>query len=120
MSGGGAPETPFLRLDRVRLERNIARMEARCRALGVAHRPHLKTAKSADVAARIPAATRHGATVSTVREAEHFAAHGVRDLLYAVGIEPSKLARLAALVDGGTRLWLPPRVTGMDWRPAVA
>ena len=106
MSGGGAPETPFLRLDRVRLERNIARMEARCRALGVAHRPHLKTAKSADVAARIPAATRHGATVSTVREAEHFAAHGVRDLLYAVGIEPSKLARLAALVDGGTRLWL--------------
>ncbi len=42
--------TPRLILDADRLERNAARMRARCDALGVTLRPHLKTAKSADVA----------------------------------------------------------------------
>ena len=43
-------ETPRLILDLDRLERNCAAMRARCEALGVALRAHLKTAKSVDVA----------------------------------------------------------------------
>ena len=44
------------------------------------------------------------ATVSTLREAEQFAAGGVRDLLYAVGIGPDKLPRVLALRAAGVDL----------------
>jgi D-serine deaminase-like pyridoxal phosphate-dependent protein len=44
------------------------------------------------------------ATVSTLREAEQFAAAGVRDLLYAVGIGPDKLPRVLALREAGVDL----------------
>lgn len=97
--------TPSLLLDRDVLAANLDRMAARATALGVALRPHLKTAKSADVAAL--AATRgpvNGFTVSTLKEAEYFFAHGHRDLLYAVTIEPGKFARAAALIRAGARL----------------
>ena len=43
-------ETPRLLLDGERLARNCTVMRERCRALGVALRPHLKTAKSVEVA----------------------------------------------------------------------
>jgi D-serine deaminase-like pyridoxal phosphate-dependent protein len=45
-------------------------------------------------------------TVSTLLEAEHFAAHGVKDILYAVCIAPNKLDHVAALQDQGVRLTL--------------
>ncbi|MGQ0836023.1 MAG: DSD1 family PLP-dependent enzyme, partial [Gammaproteobacteria bacterium] len=42
--------TPALVLDRDKLDRNIERLSQRMAAHGVALRPHLKTAKSIDVA----------------------------------------------------------------------
>ena len=42
--------TPCLVLDADRMERNIARLRQRLDGLGVALRPHLKTAKSVEVA----------------------------------------------------------------------
>ena len=42
--------TPCLILDRTRLEENVRRMAGRMSDLGVNLRPHMKTAKSADVA----------------------------------------------------------------------
>ena len=56
--------TPRLVLDADRVERNAARMRVRCGELGVTLRPHVKTAKSTDVA-RIAA---DGATFSTPRQ----------------------------------------------------
>jgi D-serine deaminase-like pyridoxal phosphate-dependent protein len=44
------------------------------------------------------------ATVSTLREAEVFAAEGVRDILYAVGIAPQKLARVLEIRAAGCEL----------------
>ena len=86
-------DTPRLILDAARLERNAGRMRARCTDLGVMLRPHLKTAKSADVA-RIAAGGEQGPiTVSTLAEAEYFAAAGWRDILYSTAIAPAKLAR---------------------------
>ena len=35
--------------------------------------------------------------VSTLQEAEQFAAAGITDLLYAVGVSPAKLDRVLAL-----------------------
>lgn len=90
-------ETPCLLLDADRLTANVATMRARLDRLGVTLRPHLKTAKSLDVA-RIAMASPSGpATVSTLREAEYFAEGGVRDLIYAVGIAPQKLDRVGAI-----------------------
>ena len=99
-------QTPALIVDRSRMDTNIQRTEDRCAALGVRYRPHLKTAKSIDVSRLIPSATSHGITVSTVKEAEYFASHGVSDILYAVGVTPDKLGRIAAIVEGGTTVRL--------------
>ncbi|MEO8061022.1 MAG: DSD1 family PLP-dependent enzyme, partial [Burkholderiales bacterium] len=83
--------TPCLVLDAERMERNIARLKARLDRLGVTLRPHLKTSKSVDVARRVMTSPSGPATVSTLLEAEQFAAAGVHDIVYAVGITPSKL-----------------------------
>lgn len=96
--------TPCLILDAGRMERNVARLKARLDRLGVTLRPHLKTCKSVEVAQRVMASPSGPATVSTLLEAEQFAAAGVRDIVYAVGIAPSKLAQVQALRAGGTDL----------------
>jgi len=93
----GELATPCLILDADRMERNIARLRARLDGLGVSLRPHLKTAKSVDVARRVMTSPAGPATVSTLREAEQFVAAGVRDIIYAVGIAPSKLPQVLAL-----------------------
>ena len=98
--GLDALETPCLLLDSDRLKANVAAMRAQLDGLGVVLRPHLKTAKSRDVA-RIAMASEAGpATVSTLREAEHFAEGGVRDMIYAVGIAPQKLDRVGRIRQG--------------------
>ncbi|WP_082579837.1 DSD1 family PLP-dependent enzyme [Pelomonas sp. Root1444] len=79
------------------MERNVARLKARLDGLGVTLRPHLKTCKSVDVARRVMTSPAGPATVSTLREAEQFAAAGVRDILYAVGVAPAKLPQVLAL-----------------------
>ncbi|NPC57692.1 alanine racemase [Caenimonas soli] len=79
------------------MERNIARLRTRLDGLGVALRPHLKTAKSVDVARRVMTSPAGPATVSTLREAEQFVTAGVRDIIYAVGIVPAKLPQVLAL-----------------------
>ncbi len=94
-------ETPALILDRSRLERNIARMSGHLSQLGVGLRPHVKTAKSIDVLRRVLAGQPGGITVSTLKEAEYFFSHGVRDMLYAVAIAPNKIAHVAALRERG-------------------
>ena len=96
--------TPALVLERPTVERNVARMKKRASDLGVALRPHLKTVKSIEVARR--AVDKAGATVSTLREAEYFASHGVRDLVWAVCATPDKLDRAAQLVEQGITLTL--------------
>ncbi|MCG5486105.1 MAG: DSD1 family PLP-dependent enzyme [Sinorhizobium meliloti] len=96
--------TPCLILDADRMDRNIARLGSRLSRLGVSLRPHLKTAKSIDVARRVMKSPKGPATVSTLKEAELFAAAGVRDMIYAVGIAPAKLARVVELRAQGADL----------------
>ncbi len=98
--------TPCLLLDRAKLARNIEIMAAAVGRHGVALRPHMKTAKSVDVARLATARQSGGITVSTLAEAEYFAREGFRDILYAVGIVPAKLDRAAALRRAGANLTL--------------
>jgi D-serine deaminase-like pyridoxal phosphate-dependent protein len=97
-------ETPALVLDRSKLDRNLERMSAHIRGLGGMLRPHVKTAKSIDVVRRALRDTPGGITVSTLKEAEYFLAHGIRDIVYAVGIAPAKFAHVFSLLRSGADL----------------
>jgi D-serine deaminase-like pyridoxal phosphate-dependent protein len=94
-------KTPALLLEKPKLLANLARMAERARALGVALRPHMKTAKSADVAKLALAQGARGIAVSTLAEASYFLGHGVRNVLYAVGLAPAKLDEIADLAARG-------------------
>lgn len=98
--------TPYLVLDRAKLARNVRRMADAVRQNGVALRPHLKTTKSIDVARLALDGQPGGIAVSTLKEAEYFASHGVRDVQYAVSIVPGKLERVAAIQNTGARITL--------------
>jgi D-serine deaminase-like pyridoxal phosphate-dependent protein len=96
--------TPSLILDEGRMLRNVDRLRRHLDPLGVTIRPHLKTVKSVEAAQRVLSGGNGPATVSTLKEAEVFAAAGVQDILYAVGIAPQKLPRVLALRATGCDL----------------
>jgi D-serine deaminase-like pyridoxal phosphate-dependent protein len=109
LAAGAAPSletlpTPALVLDRDRLDRNIERLATRTAAHGVTLRPHLKSAKSIDVAKRLFPDQPGPITVSTLAEAEYFASHGFRDITYAVGLSPDKAERALSLRATGVEL----------------
>lgn len=96
-----ALDTPALLLDPVRLDRNLQRLATRLARLGVPLRPHVKTAKSLPVIARALEGQPGGVTVSTLKEGEECFRAGITDILYAVGISPQKLPRVASLRGRG-------------------
>ena len=103
--------TPCLVLDRRILQRNLEGMARVVARHGVVLRPHMKTAKSIDVARMAlargdarPGSDPGGITVSTLIEAEYFVGHGITDVLYAVGVTPQKLEQVAKLNAAGGRV----------------
>ncbi len=96
--------TPALVLARDVLAANTRAMTGRMRNLGVQLRPHMKTAKSVDVARLALEGNFGGITVSTLHEAAYFLDHGIVDITYAVGIVPAKLDAAAELVRRGADL----------------
>lgn len=96
--------TPCLVLDRSKLTANLKRMRDACERNNVRLRPHLKTAKSIDVAQLVLDDVDQGIAVSTLLEAEYFIQHGLRDIQYAVCITPDKLARVSLLQSGGAQV----------------
>jgi D-serine deaminase-like pyridoxal phosphate-dependent protein len=100
----GQMETPALLLDEARMDRNIERMRSHLRQIGVSFRPHVKTNKSMDVTRRLMETPQGPITVSTLLEADYFAARGVKDILYAVCIAPNKLDHVMSLQNRGVQL----------------
>lgn len=98
--------TPCLVLDKGVLERNLKRMSDAVHRHSVALRPHMKTAKSAEVGRMATRGEAGGITVSTLAEAEYFADNGFRDILVAAALPPQKLDRAAALADRGVSVTL--------------
>ena len=98
--------TPAALVDVTRMRHNIARMQSRMTGLGVRFRPHVKTTKCVEIARAQADAGASGITVSTLKEAGQFFAAGFRDILYAVGIVPGKLAQALALRRAGCDLKL--------------
>ena len=96
--------TPALILDRAILSRNLKRMSERLRSAGVMLRPHLKTAKSVQIGRMAVEGHDGRITVSTLAEARYFAKGGFTDILYGVGVVPSKLAAVTELRRQGVNL----------------
>jgi D-serine deaminase-like pyridoxal phosphate-dependent protein len=96
--------TPCLVLDRTILKRNLLVMANTLKRLNVPLRPHMKTAKSIDVARLALDGQPGGITVSTLAEAEYFSSHGIGDILYAVGITPQKLEQVAKINQAGAQV----------------
>lgn len=91
-------DTPVLCIDLDLMEANIRHMADRCRAHGVAWRPHEKCHKTPAIAHRQLAAGAIGVTCGKVSEAEVMAAGGVRDVLVAnMVVGEAKWRRVAAL-----------------------
>lgn len=97
-------DTPAALVDTARMERNIERMQSRMDDLRVRFRPHVKTTKCLPVARAQLAAGACGITVSTLKEAEEFFAGGIRDIAYAVGMVPGRLAHVLDLRRRGCDL----------------
>lgn len=91
------PPTPYLVVDRDVLDRNLERMRSIAARHGVRLRPHMKTTKSVEIALAAHGGQAGPVTVSTLREARHFADAGFRDILYAVTATPARVAEIAAL-----------------------
>lgn len=97
-------ETPCLILELSRMDANIEAMRQRLKRFGVPLRPHVKTPKSIDIVRRVLDDRTTGITVSTLKEAEYFFSHGIRDMLYAVGMAPGKLDHIGRLRKQGADL----------------
>jgi D-serine deaminase-like pyridoxal phosphate-dependent protein len=97
-------ETPALLLDEPRLHANLRRMQTRMDQLSVRLRPHVKTAKCLEVARATDGGQPGPITVSTLREADQFAAAGYTDITYAIGLAPNKFDHVARLLAQGVAL----------------
>ena len=89
--------TPALVCVRSVVQRNCTRMLDRAAELGCRLRPHVKTHKTLEGGSLQTGGTRRAITVSTLAEAEFFAAGGFDDILYAVPITADKLPDAARL-----------------------
>ncbi len=95
--------TPCAVIDLDIVERNIARLQTRCAAAGIANRPHIKTHKSPVIAAMQRDAGAVGITCQKLGEAEVFADAGFTDILISYNVmgeeKIGRLARLAARAE---------------------
>jgi D-serine deaminase-like pyridoxal phosphate-dependent protein len=92
--------TPVPIIDINIVARNVTRWQARCDALGLANRPHIKTHKLSGLARYQLASGARGITVQTLGEAEAMAASGITDMLLTFNIiGRPKLQRLSALIE---------------------
>lgn len=90
--------TPAVIVDLDIVERNIARLAAKLKAQGIAHRPHIKSTKSVYFARKQLEAGAIGITVAKLSEAEVFAEAGIDSILVAYPIiGEDKLERFARL-----------------------
>jgi 3-hydroxy-D-aspartate aldolase len=87
-------DTPALCVDLDKLERNIATMQAKLGASGVAARPHTKTHKCPAIAKLQLAAGAIGVCTAKVSEAEALFAGGIdRILMTTANVTPTKIRR---------------------------
>jgi D-serine deaminase-like pyridoxal phosphate-dependent protein len=104
-----SPPTPALVVDPAALDANLAAMQGRCDAAGVALRPHVKGHKCPWIAARQLRAGARGLAVATLEEARGLLGAGLGEDLLLTSVAPptsageivalQRLGRLAVVAD---------------------
>ena len=95
--------TPAVVVDLDRLEANLRSWQAAVTSAGPRFRPHVKTHKTVEIAARQLELGASGIASAKVSEAEVFAAAGIRDIVIAYPvIGADKAERVARMAAGGT------------------
>ena len=106
-------DTPALCVDLDALERNIATMQTRARAMNVASRPHGKTHKCPAIAKLQLASGSIGICAAKLSEAEVFSANGIGPILMTTSnVSPAKIRRAMALRKSN-----PQFVQAVDYAP---
>ena len=97
--GGAAKlQTPALIVDLDAFERNVARMVAHARKVGIGLRPHAKTHKSVTIAKAQIAAGANGICCAKLGEAEALSAGGIESILLpSPVVTEGGIARVMAL-----------------------
>lgn len=96
--GGGPPGTPYVSIDRARMQSNILEMAGMARSSEVSLRPHVKTHKIPAIAREQLEAGAVGISVATVSEAEVMADSGIEDIFIAYPlVTEEKILRAVAL-----------------------
>jgi 3-hydroxy-D-aspartate aldolase len=91
-------QTPALVIDLDAFERNVTKMVAHAKKVGIGLRPHAKTHKSAEIARRQVAAGANGICCAKLGEAEALAAAGIDSiLLTSPVVSDAGIARVVAL-----------------------
>src|SRR3712207_8328377 len=94
-------QTPYLLIDRAKMQQNIEKMAAIAGRNGVALRPHVKTHKIPAIARAQVEAGAAGITGAKVSEAGGLAAAGLEDIFFAFPlVAGSKIPRAGALSPG--------------------
>lgn len=97
--------TPAVLVDLDQVDRNIRRMVEQNRQYGIAHRPHIKSHKSVELARRQIELGAQGITCAKLGEVEVMSEAGITDILLAYPlIGQDKLVRFRALLEKGVRI----------------
>jgi len=94
--------TPALVVDLDVLDRNLARMQARCDELGLALRPHVKTHKCVEIGRMQRDLGARGITVATLEEARAFADAGFDDITWAFPVIPGRITEAREIAERTT------------------
>ena len=106
-------DTPALRIDLDKMERNLEEMAACARERGVALRPHTKTHKMPEIARRQMELGAVGLTVAKLGEAEVLAREGLRELFVCYPlIGEQKVRRLRDLAREASMMTIVESETG--------
>ncbi len=107
--GGGPPGTPYVSIDRARMQSNILKMAKMARSSEVSLRPHVKTHKIPAIARKQLEAGAFGIAVATVSEAEVMADGGVEDIFIAYPLVTEEKIQRALALSNRIRL-----IVGVD------
>ena len=92
-------QTPALVIYKHKLEENVRKMNVRAQEFGVKLRPHLKTTKCVEAGVIQTNGSKRCMVVSTIPEAELLCENGFTDVLYAVPLSQSRVARCASISE---------------------
>lgn len=107
--------TPIPFIDELRLRSNIRWMTEKARSAGVRFRPHFKTHQSAAIGEWFREEGIEAITVSSLRMADYFMAHGWKEQTVAAPLNPLEIERTGELARKGRMYFTVSEGSPVEW-----